>query len=154
VVSAYGVLKFLHVLSVIVWVGGVTGLAVVTWRLRRERNREILAVLLRHATSYGQTIAGPASVVVLLSGVAMVGMAGIGFGTFWVVWGFAGIVLHILIGAVFIRKRTLELARLASTNGGDDQSLLEAARKLWMVQLIYVAIMASVVWAMVLKPTL
>jgi len=154
VVNAYGVLKFLHVLSVIAWVGGVTGLAVVTWRLRRERNREILAVLLRQATSYGQTIAGPASVIVLLSGVAMVGMASIGFRTFWVVWGFAGILLHILIGAVFIRRRTIELARLASTNGGDDQSLLEAARKLWIVQLIYVAIMASVFWAMVVKPTM
>jgi uncharacterized membrane protein len=154
VVNAYGILKFLHVVSVIAWVGGVTGLAVVTWRLRRERNREILAALLRQATSYGQMIAGPASGIVLLSGAAMVGMAHVGFGTFWVLWGFAGILLHFLVGAVFIRKRTMELGRLASNNGGDDQSLVESASKLWTVQLIYLAIMASVVWAMVLKPTL
>jgi hypothetical protein len=84
----------------------------------------------------------------------MVGMAGIGFGTFWVLWGFAGIVLHFIFGAVFIRKRTMELVQLASAESTTDQSLSEAGAKLWTVQLIYLAIMASVVGAMVFKPTL
>jgi len=154
VFNAYNVLKFVHVLSVIAWIGGVTCLAVLIWRVRRERNRAILGTLLRHATTYGQMVAGPASGLVLLSGLGMVGMAGIGFGTFWVLWGFTGIVLHFVFGAVFIRKRTMELARLASAEGGDDQSLAEAGGKLWTVQLIYLAIMALVVGAMVFKPTL
>jgi uncharacterized membrane protein len=154
VFNAYNVLKFVHVLSVIAWIGGVTCLAVLIWRVRRERNRAILTTLLRHATTYGQMVVGPASGLVLLSGLGMVGMAGIGFGTFWVLWGFTGIVLHFVFGAVFIRKRTMELARLASAEGGDDQSLAEAGGKLWTVQLIYLAIMALVVGAMVFKPTL
>jgi hypothetical protein len=91
---------------------------------------------------------------VLLSGLGMVGMTGIGFGTFWVVWGYAGILLHFLIGAVLIRKRTMELARLASADGIDEQALAEAGSRLWTVQLVYLAIMALVVGAMVLKPTL
>lgn len=153
-VNAYGILKFLHILSVMVWVGGVTSLSVVTWRLRRERNREILAALLRQATSFGQTIAGPASLIVLLSGLAMVGMAHIGFSTFWVLWGFGGILLHFLIGAILLRKRTMGLAQLAAANGGNDVALVAAARRLWTTQLIYLAILASVVGAMVLKPTL
>ena len=152
--NAYNVLKFIHVLSVIAWIGGVTCLAVLIWRVRRERNRAILAVLLRHSTVYGQMVAGPASGLVLLSGIAMVGMADIGFYTFWVLWGFAGIVLHFVFGAVFIRKRTMELAQLASAEGTSDQSLAEAGGRLWIVQLIYLAIMALVVGAMVLKPTL
>ena len=152
--NAYNVLKFVHVLSVVTWVGGVTCLAVLIWRVRRERNRAILTTLLRHATTYGQMVAGPASGLVLLSGLGMVGMAGIGFTTFWVLLGYAGILLHGVIGAVFIRKRTMELARLVSTDGADDQSLAEAGGKLWTVQLIYLAIMALVVGAMVLKPTL
>jgi uncharacterized membrane protein len=154
VFNAYNVLKFVHVLSVVAWVGGVTCLAVLIWRVRRERNRAILTTLLRHATTYGQMVAGPASGLVLLSGLGMVGMAGIGFGTFWVLWGFAGIVLHFIFGAVFIRRRTMELAQLASADGTNDQSLSEAGGKLWTVQLIYLAIMALVVGAMVFKPTL
>ena len=152
--NPYNVLKFIHVLSVIAWVGGVACLAVLTWRVSRERNRTILAALLQQATTYGQMVPGPASGLVLLSGLGMVGMAGIGFTTFWVLLGYAGILLHGIIGAVFIRKRTMELARLASTDGADDQSLAEAGGKLWTVQLIYLAIMALVVGAMVLKPTL
>ena len=152
--NPYNVLKFIHVLSVIAWVGGVACLAVLTWRVSRERNRTILAALLQQATTYGQMVPGPASGLVLLSGLGMVGMAEIGFTTFWVLLGYAGILLHGVIGAVFIRKRTMELARLASTDGADDQSLAEAGGKLWTVQLIYLAIMALVVGAMVLKPTL
>ena len=152
--NPYNVLKFIHVLSVIAWVGGVACLAVLIWRVRRERNRTILAALLQQATTYGQMVPGQASGLVLLSGLGMVGMAEIGFTTFWVLLGYAGILLHGVIGAVFIRKRTMELARLASTDGADDQSLAEAGGKLWTVQLIYLAIMALVVGAMVLKPTL
>jgi uncharacterized membrane protein len=153
VVSAYGVLKLLHVLSVIAWIGGVVALTILTRRIARERNREILVAWLPQATSYGQMVAGPASGIVLLTGAAMVGMADLGFGAFWVVWGFTGILLHILLGAVLIRKRTAELAQIASGGTGDDAALLEASRKLWVVQLIYVTLMASVVAAMVLRPT-
>ncbi|MEA2705941.1 MAG: hypothetical protein QOH22_729 [Gemmatimonadaceae bacterium] len=152
--SAYGFLKFLHVLAVVVWVGGVAGLSIVTWRLRSERNREVLAALLRQATAYGQRIAGPASFIVLLTGPMMVGMAHIGFGTFWVLWGFAGLTAHFWIGATAIRRRTSALVQLASAGSGDDGAIIAAARRLWSAQLIYLAIMAAVVAAMVLKPTL
>jgi uncharacterized membrane protein len=154
VLNAYGVLKFLHVLSAVIWVGGVTGLSVVTWRLRSERNREVLAAVLMQATAFGQRIAGPASFIVLLTGPMMVGMAHIGFGTFWVLWGFAGLTAHFWIGATALRKRTSALLQLASTGSTDDATLLVAARRLWSTQLIYLAIMAAVVAAMVLKPTL
>jgi predicted integral membrane protein DUF2269 len=154
VVNAYGVLKFLHVLSVIAWIGGVTALTILTRRITRERNREILTAWLRQATAYGQIVAGPASGIVLLTGAAMVGMAKLGFATLWVVWGYIGIALHFWLGAVLVRKRTAELAKLASGGAGDDAALLEAGRKLWVAQLIYVTLMALVVAAMVLKPTL
>jgi uncharacterized membrane protein len=154
VVNAYNILKYVHVLSVIVWIGSAACLAVLVWRVRRERNRQALIALLRLGTSYGQMVAGPASGLVLLTGLGMVGMAHIGFGTFWVVLGYAGIVLHGFIGGVFIRKRTMELAQLASSEGTNDQAIAEAGGRLWTVQLIYLAIMAVVIGAMVLKPTL
>jgi uncharacterized membrane protein len=154
VTIAYGVLKFLHIVSVIAWVGGVLSLSVVTWRLTSERNREVLAALLRQATSFGQMIAGPASFIVLLTGPAMVGMAHIGFGTLWVLAGFAGLTVHFWLGATLLRTRTTKLAALASANSGDDAALLAAARRLWSAQLIYLGLLALVVAAMVLKPTL
>jgi uncharacterized membrane protein len=153
-VNAYNWLKFLHVLSVIIWIGGITALAVVTWRVARERNRSALVELLRQATVYGQRIVGPASGVVLLSGFAMIGMAHIGFVAFWVVWGYAGILVHGVTGGVFLRKRIAELSQIASAPAGDDAALIAAARRLWTTQLIYLLLLATVVAAMILKPTL
>ena len=152
--NAYGILRLLHLLSVVVWVGGVAGLSFATWRLRNERNREVLAALLRQASFYGQRVAGPASFIVLLTGPMMVGMAHIGFGTFWVLWGFAGLTAHFWIGATALRNRASQLLQLASAGSGDDAAILASARRLWSAQLIYLAIMAAVVAAMVLKPTL
>jgi putative copper export protein len=154
VLNAYGFLKFLHVVSVIVWVGGVAALSVVAWRMRNERDRQALTALVRQASTYGERVAGPASFIVLLTGPMMVGMAHIGFGTFWVLWGFAGLTAHFWIGATALRRRTSALLRLASGGSGDDTAILVAARSLWSAQLIYLAIMAAVVAAMVLKPTL
>jgi len=154
VINAYGVLKFLHVLSVIVWVGGITGLTVVTWRVARERNRAALAVILRHSSTFAQHMVGPASGVVLLTGLAMVGMGHIGFGTFWVLLGYAGIALHGFIGGLFLRKHVAELTHLTTGQAGDDAALLAAARRLWTTQLVYLLILVLVVAAMVLKPTL
>lgn len=153
-VNAYGFLKFLHLLSVIVWVGGVAALSIVAWRLKSEQNREVLAALVRQASLYGQRVAGPASFIVLLTGPMMVGMAHIGFGTFWVLWGFAGLTAHFWIGATALRTRTKTLLQLASASSGDEAAILVAARRLWSAQLIYLAIMVAVIAAMVLKPTL
>jgi uncharacterized membrane protein len=154
VLNAYGFLKLLHVLSVVVWVGGVGALSVVAWRMRNERTREALAILVRHASMYGERVAGPASFVVLITGPMLVGIGRIGFGTFWVLWGFAGLTAHFWIGATALRRRTKVLLQLASGGSADDAAVLEASRKLWSAQLIYLAIMAAVVAAMVLKPTL
>src|ERR1700674_1611252 len=150
VLNAYNALKFLHVLAVILWVGGVSGLSLVTWRLRRERNREVLAALLKQATTFGQRVAGPASFIVLLTGPIMVGMAKIGFGTFWVLWGFAGLTAHFWIGATALRRRNGALLQLASAGSGDDAAIVAAARGLWSAQLICLAIMPAVMAAMVL----
>jgi len=45
----YGILKVVHVLSVVVWIGGATALAAVTARLIRARDRATLAALLPHS---------------------------------------------------------------------------------------------------------
>ncbi|PYO06428.1 MAG: hypothetical protein DMD30_12615 [Gemmatimonadetes bacterium] len=152
--NAYGWLKFLHALSVIVWLGGIAGLAVVTWRVAREGNRAVVAAVVRHATFFGQWIVGPASGLVLLSGLAMVGMARIGFATFWVLWGYGGIVVHGVTGGVFLRKRIAELAQIASEQSGNDVALVTAGRRLWTRQLVYLLLLATVVAAMIFKPTL
>jgi uncharacterized membrane protein len=152
-VNAYTILKFLHVVSVVIWIGGLAGLAVATWRIAKERNRALLSGILRQMMSYGQVVVGPAAGVVLLTGLAMVGIGHVGFGTFWVWFGYGGVLVHGLLGGFLIRKRTSELMQLASA-AGDDVAVAAAARRLWNAQIIYLILFAVVIAAMVLKPTL
>jgi len=126
----------------------------VTWRVARERNRALLVSIVRQTVSYGQGIVGPASVVVLLTGLAMVGIGHVGFATFWVWFGYGGALVHGLIGGFLIRKRAAEVMALASASGGDDTGLNAAARRLWNTQLMYLVLLSVVIAAMVLKPTL
>src|SRR5438105_14495793 len=101
----YGILEVVHVLSVVVWIGGASALAVVTARLVRARDRATLASFLPQSIRFGQTMAGPSSGLVLITGIAMVIVGKIGFRPLWVSWGFVGIVLHFVFGSVVMRKR-------------------------------------------------
>jgi uncharacterized membrane protein len=153
-VNWYTLLKFLHVLSPILWIGGVTSLGFVSWRIARERNRALLLALLQQGLAYGQRVVGPSAGVVLLSGLAMVGIGHIGFGTFWVWFGYGGVLVQALLGGFVMQKRAGELRQLASAPSGDDVALVAAARRLWNIQLVYLTLFAIVIAAMVIKPTL
>jgi uncharacterized membrane protein len=153
-VNAYGILKFIHVLSVIIWIGGIAGLSFIVWRLTSARNRAALSALLPMIAGYGQKVVAPAAGLVLLSGLAMVGIGRIGFGTFWVLWGFGGVVVHAFFGALVLGRRAVALTKLASDTGADDATVLAAGKSLWSAQLVYLLLFATVVAAMVLKPTL
>jgi len=148
----YGILKVVHVLSVVVWIGGATALAAVTARLIRARDRATLAALLPHSIRFGQTMGGPSSVLVLLTGIAMVIVGKIGFRPLWVSWGFMGILLHFVFGAVVMRKRTMHLAAALSATPPDDARIAAAGRSVRVGTLIYLLIMTSVIVVMVLKP--
>jgi len=148
----YGMFKVVHVLSVVVWIGGATALATVQGRLARARDRVTLAAMLPHSIRFGQTMGGPSSILVLLSGIAMVIVGKIGFRPLWVSWGFAGILLHFVFGAVVMRKRTMSLAAALSATPPDDARIAAAGRSVHVGTLIYLLIMTSVIVVMVLKP--
>ena len=149
----YTFLKFVHVLSVVIWIGGLTGLSAAAWRIARERNRAALTTLLKQANVYGQRVVGPTAGLVVITGLAMVGIGHIGFGTFWVWFGYAAVVVQAVLGGFIIRKQTMELAKLAASPSGDDVALVAAARKLWNIQLVYLVLFAIIIAAMVIKPT-
>jgi hypothetical protein len=71
-------------------------------------------VLLKQTNAYAQGVAGPAAGFVLLTGLAMVWLGGIGYGTFWVWFGYAGVLVQAVVGGFFIRKRATELLALTT----------------------------------------
>ncbi len=150
----YSLLKFMHVLSVVIWIGGLTGLVIATWKIAREKDRRLLTTLLTQTNAYAQGVAGPAAGLVLLTGLVMVWLGHIGFHTFWVWFGYAGVLVQAVVGGFVIRKRSMELLALASAPSGDDAALAAASRRLKNAQVIYLILFAIVIAGMVIKPTL
>lgn len=148
----YSLLKFLHVLSVVTWIGGLGGLVIATWKVAREKDRVLLATLLKQTNAYAQGVAGPAAGVVLLTGLTMVWLGHIGFHTFWVWFGYGGVLVQAVLGGFVIRKRAIELLTLASAPSGDDAALAAASRRLRNAQVIYLILFAIVIAGMVIKP--
>jgi len=150
----YGLLKLVHVLSVVVWIGGVLALTTITWFLLRARDRATLSAWLPHTARYGQRIAGPASLLVLLSGIAMIFAGGLRPPGLWINLGFLAILVHLVYGVTIMRKRARAFAPLLASSSTDDARLAEAGKQMIVSNGIYLFLMASAIAVMVLKPTL
>jgi uncharacterized membrane protein len=147
----YGVLKVVHILSAIVWIGGTMAFAMLVARLVGAKDRATLASMLPQVTGYMRTMAGPASGLVLLTGIAMVLVGRLGFGSLWISLGFLGFLLHGLYGGLVVQKRIVALVDAVA--GKDDGLLARAGSRVRRANVIYLLIMASVIAVMVLKPT-
>jgi len=150
--SWYGVMKVLHVLAAVVWIGGGAMFAMIAARLVRIRDRAALGAVLPQMARQLAASGGPAAGTVLLTGIAMVLVGHIGFGTLWVRLGFGGILLHFLFGAFVMRKRTMGLIQAVSVPSTNDAEVARAGARLRSGMLTYLAIMTSVIVVMVLKP--
>ena len=145
--TLYLLLKFLHITSVIVWLGGLLTLSIVTARIARGGVRAAVAALGQANEYFGQRVVSVAGVVTLLAGGAMVSILGISFTTLWIVWGLVG------IAASPIRRAGEELDALARTSPTDPR-LASLQSRLRTLSALNLLILFSVVVAMVFKPTL
>lgn len=151
--SLYLLLKFLHVAGVIVWLGGMTALLVLNARISRGGDMAVVAAMGRQSEAFGRTVVGPAMGLTLLAGLATAGVARFSFGLSWIVWGLIGFILSIAIGVIAVQRAAGELGELAQTAPPGDPRLGALRNRLLWLNTINLLVLASVVWAMVFKPT-
>jgi uncharacterized membrane protein len=149
----YNLFKFLHVVAVIVWVGGVITLAIVNARLARERDGAAAQALARHSAFFGQRVVGPSVGLTLLAGIAMLAVNGWTV-PFWVQWGFVAIVAAAILGGGVLQRAGRRVAELAAAPSPDPTHLTAARRKVATLGWVLIALLLSTVWVMVFKPTL
>ena len=152
--SLYGVLKIVHILAVVIWIGGGAALATIMAQMVKARDRAGLAALLPQAARFGPKVGGPASGLVLLTGIVMVIAGNIGFGTLWVSLGFAGIIVHALYGGLVMRTRSMAFAQAVAAQPPDHDRIARESGRFWMASAIYLLLMSVVIAIMVLKPTM
>jgi uncharacterized membrane protein len=145
---------FLHVLAVIVWVGGVLTVNVLQVALGRGQDLAAQGPLLRLSDLYGRAVIAPAAAVALITGLVLVGQEDLTLGTLWVAWGLVGLFLSLALGATLIRVTNAELRRLTAAAALDDPRRLPLQRRAATLYGINLLLLLSVAWAMVFKPTL
>lgn len=150
----YLLLKFVHVAAVIVWVGGVFALVVLNARLGRMGDAAGAAALGQQSEAFGRLVIGPAMAVALVAGLWMAGQFGIPFTSLWIVWGLIGFVGFVALGVIAMGRAGAELGALARSAGGDDPRVAALRQRMSLLSALTLLLLASVVWAMVFKPTL
>jgi uncharacterized membrane protein len=150
--NTYAILKLVHVVAVIVWVGGALTANLLTWRVAKAGDRQTLAKLLDHTGLLGRGLIGPASLLTLITGISLVAIGRLDWGALWIQWGFGGVVVHFLFGPILLRRAGIELQQAAADQ--NESRLVAARRRVARLNTIYLAVLLSVVGAMVIKPTL
>ena len=152
--STYTLLKFLHIVAAIVWIGGVCTLTVLYTRLTRLQDRRAIAAVAQVSGFAGQVVVGPAMALTLIAGMTTASTAGFSFGALWITWGFSAVIVSIALGAIFIRRTTAQIVTLAATAEPTDQRMNGLQGRLTLFNLLNLAILLSTVWVMVAKPSL
>jgi uncharacterized membrane protein len=148
----YDWLKAIHVLGAIVWVGGAIAMQLLAIRAMASKDTVRQATFSADVEWMGMRIFTPASVVVLLAGIAMVLDAGIGWTDAWILAGLAGIAFTIIVGASFLGPESGRLKALIAERGEGDPEVIRRRDRIFMVSRIDLAVLIFVVLMMVLKP--
>lgn len=148
----YELFKFIHVLAVIVWIGAGLTFLVLNTRLAASRDEVGIAAMSSQAEWFGKAIFSTAAATTLVAGIVMVLVSDLSFGAFWITWGFTGIALSIVFGAVLSQRAGNALAGVVQTEGAASPKAAALQRKLNLYGVIDLVILVSVVAAMVWKP--
>ena len=147
--NAYLWLKLVHVIAVIMWVGGVIMNAVIFSVYKRDG--AAMQVLQRGMMKTSMVVLMPGSLLTLITGIVMMFMLG-GHPPVWMLWGLIAGPLSSVIGTVFARRTAMELGRLGASGSGDAATVARLQNRIGMLTTLMILILLSTVAMMVLKP--
>lgn len=148
----YHILKVIHVLMAITWVGGAITVQVLVSRMRKDRARMVATA--NDIEWIGNHVYLPSSLVLLAMGLIMV----LGFDFYelttpWVAIGLLGIVATIITGAGVIGPQIKKINAMVEQRGVEDPGAAAAIERLFVISRMDLTVLIIVVLAMVLKPT-
>ena len=151
--SLVEILKFLHVLSVIVWVGGGVMLQILLWRSNLA-GPDNARVFNQSAEWTHQRLFMPASFAALIFGVWLVIAGGYDFADLWITLGFVGFAISAVIGMAVLGPTSKKMKELIEQRGPNDPVVTHMSRRIDLFGRIDLVVLIAVVFVMVTKPGL
>jgi len=154
VVNTYNSLKFVHVLSAVVWVGGACTLQTFAIRISASGDGARLAAFARDAEFVGNRIFLPSSITLLVSGIFTIreSSGAWAYSQLWVQIGLAMIVVSIAIGAGFLGPEAGRIARAIESSGVESPEAKERISRIFLVSRFELVLLLLVIFDMVVKP--
>ncbi|RJT41041.1 DUF2269 family protein [Mesorhizobium waimense] len=147
----YSIVKFLHIVSATLWVGGGFVLFLLGLLAERAGNIEDKLQAMRASGQLGGRFFAPMSMLTLIFGLIMCGFW-VGFSDLWILIGLAGYATTFSIG-MFIFKPTAELMAGMIAKDGVTPAALAVGQRMMTVARFDYAVMLVIVADMVLKPS-
>ncbi|MGX9181113.1 DUF2269 family protein [Mesorhizobium sp. BHbdii] len=148
----YSIVKFLHVVSATLWVGGGFTLMVLAMRADRAGNIEGMLQAMRATGELGNRFFAPMSMLTLAFGLIMCWFW-VGFSDLWILIGLAGYATTFCIGMFIFRPTADRMAGMIAKDGVTPAALAQGQRILNAARVDY-SVMLVIIADMVLKPTL
>jgi uncharacterized membrane protein len=144
-------LAFLHIVGATVWLGAWAAICVFAADAVRQADPRGLRRLFAVMRQLGPILIGPATLLVLGSGVALVARSErVTFGARWVVIGLVLYALVTVIGMVNLRRASVGVARALDV---EDLPAAVASARRWLWWAVTVAVLLLLTtWDMVFRP--
>jgi uncharacterized membrane protein len=150
--SLYTILKYLHVALAIIAIGFNTSYAV--WLRRAAAEPDHAAYALRGIKFLDDRFATPAYILLLVTGLALLGIGGIPFTTFWIL---AALVLYVGVvvgGMAFYTPILRGQVALAESGRSDSDEYRRLTRRGTVVGGFLIVLVFLIEFLMVTKPTM
>jgi uncharacterized membrane protein len=147
----YTLVKYVHVLAAMVWVGGVFYSQVLAARAGRSDDPGELPRTARAIGALGLKLFLPTAIILFVAGFTLVLMRW-QFSQLWVSLGMATWLILVLLGALYLGPNGAKVGKLFATEGPTSVAAREGLSKIFLVTRLQLVLLAFVVFLMVAKP--
>jgi uncharacterized membrane protein len=150
--SSYTIYKTLHVVSILVWVGGDVTLTTLGIVFERRRDSGALAELGKMGAWVGTRVYTPASFAAFAFGVALIEKGGFGWDSFWIDFAIAGWLVATLAGVGFVGPELGRIDRAAQQFGPESPEVARRVKRLFAIFRFDTALLVLIAIDMTAKP--
>ncbi|MBI2169106.1 MAG: DUF2269 family protein [Actinobacteria bacterium] len=141
-----------HLLAVATWIGAALALQVIAARTGRADADPVSDHFALDAEAVGKLLFAPSSILLLITGAALVERQDLAWSEPWIVLGVVALLVAGAVGGAFLIPEGRRIAALAKEPGHDPAEVRARARRRFLVARIDLAVLVLAVADMVFRP--
>ncbi len=150
--SVYELLKFVHIIAAVVWVGGSFAIQILSFRVMRSGDAARRAALTADIELLGTRVFTPASGILLLFGIFLVINGNWEWGEPWIGGGLAIWLVSTVVSSTFLGPELGRVQKLAQAEGPESASVSARVDRLLLVSRVDLVLLVLAIFLMTTKP--